>query len=125
MEHLPTVWLWVVELFAPLIASVLLKPNWDGRLKQLIAFSFSIALGFLVMWVDGSLTSVLESGNLPIVLTAILGEAEVAYKQVWSPYVLTSAVEKKATVDLKDMLYVEKAVPVIEAGRPLTPPKTL
>jgi hypothetical protein len=109
----------VVGLFAPLIASVLLKKNWDGRIKQLIAFSLSIGLAFLVMWLDGSLAKVIAAGNLPIILGAVLGEAEVAYKQVWSPFVLTTEVEKQATVDVKQVLYVEKAVPIVEAGKPI------
>jgi hypothetical protein len=109
-------WLWVIGLFAPIIASVLLKKEWDGRLKQLIAFSFSIGVAFLVMWIDGSLSEVIAAGNLPVILGAVLGEAEVAYKQIWQPYVLTTAVEKTANAELKTVLYIDKAVPVIEAG---------
>jgi hypothetical protein len=119
MANLPSAWLWVVGLFAPLIASVLLKKNWDGRIKQLIAFSLAVGLAFLVMWIDGTLSKVIAAGNLPMILGAILGEAEVAFKQVWEPYLLTTPVEKKATTDLKEMLYVEKAVPIIEAGKSL------
>jgi hypothetical protein len=112
-------WIWVVGLFAPLIASVLLKKAWDGRIKQLIAFLLSMALAFLVMYLDGSLAKVIAAGNLPVILGAILGETEAAYKQIWSPFLLTTAVEKKATVDVKQVLYVDKAVPIIEAGKSL------
>jgi hypothetical protein len=119
MSNLPSVWIWVIGFFAPIIASVLLKKAWDGRIKQLIAFALSIGLAFLVMWLDGSLAKVIAAGNLPIILGAILGEAEFAFKQIWSPYLLTTAVEKKATVDLKQVLYVDKAVPLIEAGKSL------
>ena len=115
MEHLPSMWLWVIEMFAPLIATVLLRPQWDGRIKQVIAFVFSMALGVLAMWIEGTLADVFASGNLPVVLSAILGEAEVFYKQVWSP-LITTAVEKRATVELKDVLYVQKATPVITAA---------
>lgn len=115
MEHLPSVWLWVVEIFAPLIASVLLKKEWDGRIKQLIALMFSIACAFLVMWVDGTLAGVIANGNLPYVLGAVFGEAELFYKQLWSPYLLTSPVEKQASAQLKDVLYVQKATPLITA----------
>jgi hypothetical protein len=121
MENLPSMWVWVIGLFAPILASVLLKKEWDGRLKQLIAFSFSIGVAFLVMWIDGSLPDVIAGGNLPVILGAVLGEAEVAYKQIWSPYLLTTAIEKTATSELKTVLYVDKAVPVIEAGAPIAP----
>jgi hypothetical protein len=109
-------WIWVIGLFAPLIASVLLKKAWDGRIKQLIAFLLSVGLAFLVMWLDGSLSKVIAAGNLPIILGAILGETEAAYKQIWSPFLLTTAVEKQATAELKQVLYVDKAIPTIEAG---------
>src|SRR5664280_2873110 len=125
MTNLPSMWIWVVGLFAPLIASVLLKKNWDGRIKQLIAFALSIGLAFLVMWLDGSLAKVIAAGNLPVILGAILGEAEAAYKQIWSPFLLTTTVEKQATVDVKQVLYVDKAVPIIEAGKPIVPTPTV
>jgi hypothetical protein len=122
MTNLPSAWIWVVGLFAPLIASVLLKKNWDGRIKQLIAFLLSMALAFLVMYLDGSLAKVIAAGTLPVILGAILGETEAAYKQIWSPLILTTEVEKQATVDVKQVLYVEKAVPIVEAGKPIEPP---
>lgn len=124
MNNLPSMWIWVIGFFAPIIASVLLKKNWDGRIKQLIAFALSIGLAFLVMWLDGSLAKVIAAGNLPYILGAILGEAEFAFKQIWSPYLLETAVEKQATVDLKQVLYVDKAVPIIDAGKPIVPPTT-
>lgn len=120
MDNLPSMWLWVIGLFAPIIASVLLKPQWDGRLKQLIAFSFSIALAFLVMWIDDSLATVIASGNLPVILGAVLGEAEIAYKQIWSPYLLTTPLEKKVAAEVKEVLYIEKKVPVITATKVAT-----
>jgi len=116
MEHLPTAWLWVVEFFAPLIASVLLKKEWDGRIKQLIAMAFSVGCAFLIMWVDGTLPGVLANGNLPYILGAVFGEAELVYKQLWSPYLLTTPVEKVANAELKSVLYVQKATPVITAA---------
>jgi hypothetical protein len=121
MANLPSAWIWVVGFFAPIIASVLLKKNWDGRIKQLIAFALSIGLAFLVMWLDGSLAKVIAAGNLPAILGAILGEAEFAFKQVWEPHLLTTPIEKKATAELKEVLYVDKAVPVILAGTPIAP----
>jgi hypothetical protein len=124
MANLPSVWIWVVGFFAPIIASVLLKKGWDGRVKQLIAFALSVGLAFLVMWLDGSLAKVIAAGNLPYILGAILGETELAFKQIWSPYLLTTPVEKQATVDLKQVLYVDKAVPIIDAGKPIVPPTT-
>lgn len=111
--HLPSVWIWIIEIFAPLIASVLLKKEWDGRIKQLIALAFSMACAFLVMWVDGTLAGVLANGNLPYILGAVFGEAEFFYKQLWSPYLLTTPVEKVANAELKDILYVQKATPII------------
>lgn len=124
MNNLPSMWIWVIGFFAPIIASVLLKKAWDGRIKQLIAFVLSIGLAFLVMWLDGSLAKVIAAGNLPYILGAILGEAEFAFKQIWSPFLLETAVEKKATVDLKQVLYVDKAIPIIDAGKPIVPPVT-
>ena len=121
MNNLPSMWIWVIGFFAPIIASVLLKKNWDGRIKQLIAFALSIGLAFLVMWLDGSLANVIAAGNLPYILGAILCEAEFVFKQIWSPYLLTTPVEKQATVDVKQVLYVDKAVPIIEAGKPIIP----
>jgi len=121
MTNLPSPWLWLVTLFAPIIASVVLKKNWDGRIRQLVAFSLSAALAILVMWVDGSLQGVFASGNWPYIIGSVLAVTEVAFKQVWEPHLLTTPVEQKAKVDLKEMLYVEKAVPIIEAGRSLVP----
>jgi len=124
MTNLPSAWIWVVGFFAPIIASVLLKKNWDGRIKQLIAFALSVGLALLVMWLDGSLKTVFSSGNWPVILGAVIGETEFAFKQVWEPHLLTTAVEKQATVDLKQVLYVDKAVPIIDAGKPIVPPAT-
>lgn len=124
MNNLPSMWIWVIGFFAPIIASVLLKKNWDGRIKQLIAFALAVGLAILVMWLDGSLKTVVASGNWPIILGAVLGEAEFAFKQVWEPHLLTTAVEKQATVDLKQVLYVDKAIPIIDAGKPIVPATT-
>jgi hypothetical protein len=57
----------------------------------------------------------MAGGNLPIILGAILGVAELMYKQVWAP-LMTTAVEKKASAQLKDVLYVQKATPLITAA---------
>lgn len=115
MEQLPSGWIWIIGLFTPLLAQVVLKKSWDGRLKQLIAMALSIALALLVMWIDGSLAT-LPRENLALVLASVFGEAELLYTQVWAPYLLTTPLEKEANHELKQVLYVQKAKPVITAA---------
>lgn len=117
---LPSGWLWVITLFAPLLSSVIVKKAWDDRIKQAVAMLLSVVLAILIMWVDGSLMT-LPFGNMSIVLGSVFAVSELAYRQIWSPLILTTPVEKKATVELKEVLYVDKAVPVIEAGKALDP----
>lgn len=123
METLPSGWVWIIALIAPLVASVFLKKQWDGRIKQAIAMLLSVVLAILVMWIDGSLLT-LPLQNMAVVLGSVFGVAELMYKQVWGPLLLTTPVEKQATVDVKQVLYVDKAVPIIEAGKPIIPPAT-
>jgi hypothetical protein len=115
MDSLPSGWVWIIALIAPLIASIFLKKQWDGRIKQAIAMLLSVVLAILVMWIDGSLLT-LPLQNMAVVLGSVFGVAELMYKQVWAPLLLTTPVEKQATVEMKQVLYVEKAVPIIEAG---------
>lgn len=118
--QLPSGWLWVITLFAPLLASVIVKKAWDDRVKQAVAVLLSVVLALLIMWIDGSLMT-LPFGNMSIVLGSVFAVSELAYRQIWAPLILTTPVEKAATVALKEVLYVDKAVPVIEAGEPITP----
>lgn len=118
--ELPSGWLWAITFFAPLLSSVIVKKAWDDRIKQAVAMLLSVVLAILIMWVDGSLMT-LPFGNMSIVLGSVFAVSELAYRQIWSPLILTTPVEKKATVELKEVLYVDKAVPIIEAGKALDP----
>jgi len=121
--QLPSGWLWIVTLFAPLIGGAIIKKGWDDRIKQLIAVGLSILLAVLIMWVDGSLVK-LSFETLSVVLGSVFAVSELAYRQFWAPVILTTPVEKQATADVKQVLYVDKAVPIIEAGKPIVPPTT-
>jgi hypothetical protein len=114
VETLPSGWVWIIAVLAPLIVSLVIKKTWDGRIKQAIALLFSAGLAVLVMWIDGTLAT-LPLGNMATVLGSVFAVAELMYKQVWAPLILDTPVEKQASVDLKQVLYVQKATPVITA----------
>jgi hypothetical protein len=114
MENLPSGWVWIIAILAPLIASLVINKTWDGRVKQGVAVLLSAALAVLVMWIDGDLAT-LPLGSLATVLGSVFGVAELMYKQVWAPLILDTPVEKQASVDLKQVLYVQKAIPLITA----------
>jgi CBS-domain-containing membrane protein len=116
MSVLPSGWVWIIGLVAPLLASLVLKKSWDGRIKQAIAMGLSVGLAILVMWIDGSLKT-LPLENMAVVLGAVFGSAELMYKQVWQPLILDSPAEKAAYSELKQVLYVAKSVPAITATK--------
>jgi hypothetical protein len=117
MENLPSGWVWLIGVIAPLLASLVLKKSWDGRIKQAIAMGLSVSLAVLVMWIDGSLKT-LPLENMAVVIGSVFGVAELMYKQVWQPLILESPAEKAAYSELKQVMYVDKSVPAI------TPTKT-
>jgi CBS-domain-containing membrane protein len=117
MSVLPSGWVWLIGVIAPLLASLVLKKSWDGRIKQAIAMGLSVSLAVLVMWIDGSLKT-LPLENMAVVIGSVFGVAELMYKQVWQPLILESPAEKAAYSELKQVMYVDKSVPAI------TPTKT-
>jgi hypothetical protein len=102
VSNLPSGWVWLIGVIAPLLASLVLKKSWDGRIKQAI---------------DGSLKT-LPLENMAVVIGSVFGVAELMYKQVWQPLILESPAEKAAYSELKQVMYVDKSVPAI------TPTKT-
>jgi len=102
----------IAVLLVPLVVALLNRPSTPKWLKGLVALGASLVASFLVLWLNGSLST----DNIQMSFLLILGGATVAYKWFWKGTDITDIIEKFDVVTwIKKLLGMERAK-VIDAG---------
>lgn len=102
----------IAGFLVPLAISLLNKVHWPSWLKGLVTIVLSLVAAFLVLLVNGKLST----DNIQLSLLLVLGGATVAYKWFWKGTGITDIIEKFDVVDwIKKLLGMERAK-VIDAG---------
>lgn len=102
----------IAALLVPLVIALLNRPNTPKWLKGLVALGASLVASFLVLLLNGSLST----DNIQMSLLLILGGATVAYKWFWKGTDITDIIEKFDVVAWVKKLLGRDRTKVIDAG---------
>jgi hypothetical protein len=81
----------------PLLAAVVLRPHWSPRTKEVIVGALATLAATAQIVAQGGFTS--DGGSIAYgaALSAIVGAAELAYRQLWQRFGVTQAIESATT----------------------------